>query len=138
MKKLFALFPLIFLFAAAPATRAADYIAVGSQVTFVASADGSPAPTFEWYKDGVPVTTSSDGNIVVSNDTASLVILKFDQPNTGTYTVKATNPAGSATSQPLATLIAIPPSTPTIKLTAKKPGDVTVSVPKGTKVVVQP
>lgn len=116
--------------------RAADeYIVTGSQVTFVASADGTPAPSFSWFFNGSPVTTSD--NVIVSQDTSQLVILKVDPTHAGSYTVKATNVAGSATSQPVATLIAVPPSTPTIRLTAKKPTDVTVSVPKGTKVVVQ-
>lgn len=110
-----------------------DYFVAGSEVTFIASADGSPAPTFTWFKNGLPVPT--DANVTVSADTSRLVIAKLDASHAGTYTVTATNIAGSATSLPVATLVAVPPSSTQLKVVAKKPSDVTVTVPPGTKVV---
>ena len=46
---------LVTIFAAqlpANATAADNAVALGSDVTFVATADGTPAPTFQWRKNG--------------------------------------------------------------------------------------
>ena len=36
-------------------TAAESTISIGSNVTYIASADGSPEPTFQWRKNGVPI-----------------------------------------------------------------------------------
>ncbi|GMS98905.1 hypothetical protein PENTCL1PPCAC_21080, partial [Pristionchus entomophagus] len=61
---------------------------------------GAPAPKIEWFKDGVPVV--ADGtHIVVKTvgDEHSIVIDAAKKEDAGAYTVKASNPVGSAMSQ---------------------------------------
>jgi hypothetical protein len=66
---------------------------------------------------------------------STYVIATFTPAHAGSYTVKATNIAGSATSEPYVITAHVPPGTPTIKVTATKPSGVTVSVPAGTRVI---
>lgn len=68
---------------------AASAVTAGSRVTFLATADGSPAPTFQWKKDGVEITGASD---------ATLVLAVVSPADAGTYRVTASNIAGSADS----------------------------------------
>ena len=64
-------------------------VAAGANVTLVAGAAGNPAPTFQWKKD----------NVMLSGQTgASLALTNVQAADAGTYTVVATNSAGSATS----------------------------------------
>ncbi|GMT37605.1 hypothetical protein PFISCL1PPCAC_28901 [Pristionchus fissidentatus] len=62
---------------------------------------GTPAPKVEWFKDGSPVLV--DGVHVICKSTAegqhSIVIDKATKKDAGAYTVKASNPVGSALSQ---------------------------------------
>jgi len=62
---------------------------LGSNVTFTAAANGTPAPTLQWYKDGVAIAGATSGGLTLSGVTTA---------NAGIYTVVATNSAGSATS----------------------------------------
>lgn len=64
-------------------------VLAGDPVTFTAVADGQPAPTFQWRKNGVniPGATSS-----------SYTLAKVLVGDLGSYSVVATNSAGSATS----------------------------------------
>ena len=63
----------------------------GTSATFTVVASGIPTPTFQWQKNGVNCTQGSA-------TTASLTINPATIRDTGTYTVTATNPAGSLTS----------------------------------------
>lgn len=132
MKKLsplLALLALVFLFLL-PLARAVDTtegLPPGTALTLEASSDGTPVPTFEWFKDGAKI---ADGK--------TLIIASIAAVNAGRYTVRATNEAGSANSEGYVLQVYVAPSPPTIKITAKRPADVTVSVPFGTKVVTQP
>lgn len=82
-----------------------ESLAPGVMVNFEAAANGAPAPTFEWFRDGVKI-----------GEGARLELGAFDATKAGAYTVKATNNMGSATSDKYILLLAIPPSKPTIKL----------------------
>lgn len=82
-----------------------ESLAPGVNVVFEVAADGSPAPTFEWFRNGTKI-----------GEGARLEVGPFDATKAGTYTVKASNPAGSATSDKYTLLLATPPSKPTIKL----------------------
>ena len=76
--------------------------AEGRTVRLEAGATGAPTPTFEWFKDGVKVAGAIGRTLVLSN---------LKPENTGTYTVVATNPFGSVTSDAAAVVIGrIPPS----------------------------
>lgn len=71
-----------------PAAQAAP-VPAGSRVTFVATAEGSPAPTFQWKKDGAEITGATDASLVLEAVTAD---------HAGTYRVTACNIAGTADS----------------------------------------
>lgn len=79
-------------------------IEAGHAVTFTASASGFPDPTYQWQKNGVPI----------SGATSSSYTIPFVSPgDAGTYAVVATNGAGSGTSNP-ATLSVTDTTSPTI------------------------
>lgn len=61
----------------------------GSKVTLIATADGNPEPTFEWFLNGVKIA-----------DGPQLVIDSVSVAHAGSYTAKASNRAGSAISAP--------------------------------------
>ncbi len=62
---------------------------VGASVTFTAAANGTPTPTYQWQFDGANITGATS---------ASYTIASVATGNAGTYTMVATNSAGSATS----------------------------------------
>jgi hypothetical protein len=61
----------------------------GGTVTFTAAATGSPAPALQWLKDGTELPGATLATLTLSEVTAA---------NVGSYALRATNPAGSATS----------------------------------------
>lgn len=67
----------------------ADAVLVGSNVTFIATADGSPAPTFQWRKNGSPIPGATTATLSFSGVTLA---------DAASYSVVATNEAGSAVS----------------------------------------
>lgn len=72
-------------------------IGIGAKVTLIATADGFPAPTFVWKKDGVPVSPGN-GIEIYGDKGDKLVIVSFKPENEGTYVVYASNVAGTANS----------------------------------------
>lgn len=64
-------------------------VATGGSVTFTAAASGTPAPTFQWRRNGVNIPGAT---------TAAFTLNSVTTGNAGTYTVVATNLVGSATS----------------------------------------
>jgi len=62
---------------------------VGKTVTLTATADGNPAPTFQWLKNGAPISGATN---------AVLTITAVALSDAGIYQVRATNSAGSALS----------------------------------------
>jgi hypothetical protein len=69
-----------------PATQTAS---VGSTIVFNVDAIGSPAPTYQWRKDGVSLNGATNSRLVLSSVSST---------NAGAYSVVVTNSAGSATS----------------------------------------
>jgi len=63
---------------------------VGGSVTLTASATGTPSPTYQWRKNGANITGATGSSLALSN---------LQVEDAGSYTVVATNVAGSATSQ---------------------------------------
>lgn len=59
----------------------------GATVTFAAAAIGTPAPTWQWSKDGVAIVGATGPSLTLAQVASSAV---------GRYTVTATNPAGAA------------------------------------------
>ncbi|HUJ45097.1 MAG TPA: immunoglobulin domain-containing protein, partial [Opitutaceae bacterium] len=68
---------------------ASQTVTAGTAVTFTAAASGTPAPTYQWRKNGVNITGATS---------AAYTIASVAMTDAGTYTVVATNSAGSATS----------------------------------------
>jgi len=66
-------------------------VANKSTVTFSVSATGTPAPTLQWFRNGVTFAGWTGPTLTLRNVTTS---------DSGTYTAVATNSAGSVTSNP--------------------------------------
>jgi hypothetical protein len=64
--------------------------AIGKSLTLSVSVTGSPAPTLQWFKDGVAISGAVGAQLSFPSVTGS---------HTGTYSVVAKNSAGSVTSQ---------------------------------------
>ncbi len=68
---------------------ASQTVTEGAGVTFNAAADGTPAPTLQWQFNGSPIGGATGTSYSIGSVNAG---------NAGTYTVVATNSAGSVTS----------------------------------------
>jgi len=80
--------------AAAPAITvqpSSSSVAAGATTTFAVTATGSPAPTYQWYLNGSPITGATIASYTITNAAPA---------NAGTYTVTVTNSSGSVTSNP--------------------------------------
>lgn len=80
----------------APATT----VTVGDAITLSALASGDPAPTYQWRKNGAAIDGATSRTLTIAKTTAG---------DAGTYTVVATNSAGSATSANATVAINVPP-----------------------------
>ena len=67
-----------------------ESVTVGGNVTFSAAASGTPAPSYEWRKNGVVIPGASAASLTLSNVTLSDI---------GTYSVAARNVLGTVISQ---------------------------------------
>jgi hypothetical protein len=88
---------------------------VGGSVTFTAAASGSPTPTYQWYKNGAALSGQT---------AATLTLSALTLTDAATYTVVATNAAGSVTSNPV-----------TLTVTAAVVAPVITASPTGVAVV---
>ena len=61
-------------------------VTAGVSVTFTVAATGTPAPTYQWYFNSIPITGATGTSYTVAN------VQPF---NSGSYNVLATNPGGS-------------------------------------------
>ena len=73
----------------------------GASVTFTAAASGTPAPTFQWKKGGVDISGATSASYTIPNVAVG---------DAASYTVVATNPAGSATSTPAVLTVQVAPA----------------------------
>ncbi len=64
-------------------------VTAGANVTFTVAVSGSPTPTLQWKKGGVDIPTATGTSLTLNNVQAA---------DAATYTVVATNSAGTATS----------------------------------------
>ncbi|MBM3853378.1 MAG: hypothetical protein FJ399_09505 [Verrucomicrobia bacterium] len=62
---------------------------VGSSVTFSTTTSGSPAPSYQWLRNGSPLTGATAARLTLNNVQAT---------DAGDYAVVATNPSGTVTS----------------------------------------
>ena len=68
---------------------ASQVVFVGNTVTFSVTANGVPPPSYQWLKDGAPISGAT---------AASLVLTNVQLSSAGTYSVIVSNPSGSVTS----------------------------------------
>jgi len=72
----------------------------GATVTLKGTATANPAPTYQWNRDGAPITGAT---------TSTLTLTNAVETQSGTYTLVATNQAGSTTSDSSVVTIYGPP-----------------------------
>ena len=70
-----------------PASQA---VVAGQAVSFSVAASGTPTPTYQWNKNGIPISGAMSSTLSLTSVTAG---------DTGYYTVTVTNAGGSVTSQ---------------------------------------
>lgn len=78
----------------------------GTDISIVAKIRGCPFPTLTWYKapphksdDKVEVQYDEHINKIVSDDSCTLLIQQGKRPDTGLYTLVASNSLGKATKE---------------------------------------
>jgi hypothetical protein len=84
---------------------AAQSATVGSNVSFSVLASGSPAPTYQWRKDGIAISGATAATLSLTNVQAS---------DAASYTVVATNASGSLVSASAPLTITLSAVAPTI------------------------
>ena len=87
---------------------ASQSVAVGNNVVFRVAAYGTPAPGFQWLKNG---TGLADGANLCGTATASLRLAHVQTNDAGAYQVVVTNYLGAVTST-VASLTVVPPFQP--------------------------
>ncbi len=96
-------------------------VIAGNNATLVATLiAGAPAPTYQWYFGGTPLT--DDGIHISGSTSLSLTITNVQNPaDQGTYSIIASNVAGTFTNSATLTVIVTPVITP-------QPTNLTVNV----------
>lgn len=74
----------------------------GGSVTLTVNAGGTPAPVYNWFKDGVRITGATG---------SSLTLTKVRPTDAGSYTVSASNSVGTVVSAPAVLTVTADPST---------------------------
>ncbi len=80
-------------------------VAPGGNAVFTVIATGSPAPSYQWFKDGAPITGAT---------AASLNLLLVGPADEGSYSVRVTNASGSVLSSAAMLALAVVPAPPVI------------------------
>ena len=72
----------------------------GAPCRLEAKVGGSPFPTCKWYKDGIPFTPDGERVKAIArpDGTVALLFEKAEPKDAGKYTLEATNPHGSFSS----------------------------------------
>ena len=72
--------------------------ALGGTVTIVCSPEAAPTPVITWLKNGSPVGSTDEGARVQVLSNGNIVISQLMTSDAGTYTCRAENSFGSASS----------------------------------------
>lgn len=78
-------------------------VPLNSSVTFSVAVSGNPPLSYQWSKDGAPLSGKTD---------ATLTINSVQNTDVGSYTVFVSNPQGNKTSDPATLAIGQPPQPP--------------------------
>jgi hypothetical protein len=78
-------------------------VVVGSDVTFFASASGTPPPSYQWLFNGTPIAGAT---------LQTLSLLNVQTNNAGIYSIVASNSVGSTTSSDAMLFVLPPPNIP--------------------------
>ena len=70
-------------------------VSVGATVAFSVQAEGSAPLGYHWYRNGLPLT---DDAPITGSANGALMIANAQTSDAGTYTARASNPAGAVTS----------------------------------------
>ncbi len=71
-------------------------LVLGGSTTFVVEATGSPAPNYQWLKDGAAISGATSFTYTIAN---------AQQTHAGAYSVLVSNTAGSVTSSPATVMV---------------------------------
>lgn len=96
-------------------------VSLGGSVSIAVVATGYPAPTFQWYKNGITVSGASASSLVLSN---------AQESDAGAYTVAVANASGSILSSVATLTVSTAPAAPRISaepLSQASPTGATVS-----------
>lgn len=80
----------------------------GSMASFSVTANGTAPLSYQWSKDGTPL---SDGGRIAGATSAMLTISSLQDGDAGSYTVEITNSAGNLTSDPATLTVTAPAPT---------------------------
>ncbi len=81
-------------------------VTVGSNVTFAVSANGTAPLSFQWRKNGAPLSGGTAATLLPNNISTN---------HAGDYTVLVSNAAGSVPSQAATLMVTVPVSAPLIR-----------------------
>ena len=85
-------------------------VIAGTGTTFTATASGTPAPTYQWRKNGAAISGATNSSYTIASPVAS---------DAGSYTVVATNSAGSVTSNVAVLTVIVAPGNAIISFTVE-------------------
>ncbi len=85
---------------AVPNQSPSQSVSIGQTVNLTATATGGAPLTFQWERNGQPLSNgpTGHGSTIAGATTTALTITNFAATDVGTYTLTATNPCSSATS----------------------------------------
>lgn len=92
---------------AQPASRTVD---AGASVSFSVTASGSPAPSYQWLKDGATIAGATNSSLTLAN---------VQSADAGTFTVVVSNASGSLTSSAAVLTVNVPVGTTPIAFSAQ-------------------
>jgi hypothetical protein len=83
-------------------------VAAGGNVTFTVAAAGTPAPTYQWQKNGADIGGATDSSYTIANAAAG---------DAGNYSVTAANSVGSVNSAAAMLVVMVAPYNAIIMIT---------------------
>ncbi|XP_047443825.1 hemicentin-1 isoform X2 [Mugil cephalus] len=69
-------------------------VLLNESIQLVCRAQGTPAPTIQWLKDGEAINSTRNKGIRISPDGSRLTVIRADNTDSGKYTCVAANAAG--------------------------------------------